>query len=963
MDSICALGNRKNELFNASVDRGEVQVYPTTVALVRELRASGVRLGIASSSKNAGRVLQVTGLGSLFDTVVDGVVSAKLGLRGKPEPDIFLEACEYLGAHPEATAIVEDAVPGVHAGYRGRFGLVIGVAREANELQLQESGADLVVADLGDLRLADLDAWFAVGLERNQWQLRADGYDRGLEGTREVIFTIGNGYVGTRAALEETPASTWNYPGTYIAGLYNRLESTVHGTTVVNEDMVNCPNWLPLTFRYNSQEWFDPNHANLLEFSRVLDFRAGTLSRTLVVEDAEGRRTRVESVRAASMADPHRVGISYSVTPLNYAGQVSVRASLDGRVQNKGVQRYRQLASQHLEPVTQGGEGSASHLAVTTTQSRLAIGLASKLVVSRGLTSHQPTFSIEQEVGLVHSTFEVHLDPGQTLRVEKLVSIYTSQDRGIDDPLAAARAAVSKMNRFEDMQRESAQAWGAIWKRMDIRVGGDRYAQKLLRFNLYHCLVAASPHTARVDAGVPARGLHGEAYRGHVFWDECFILPLYNLHYPEVTRASLLYRYHRLDAARTYARQHGYEGAMFPWQSGSDGREETQVIHLNPLTGEWGADYSALQRHVSLAIARNIWDYWSVTRDRDFLETYGLELLLEICRFWASLATLDPEDGRYDLEGVMGPDEYHEKYPGSESGGLRNNAYTNLLVAWLFARMEDVLDVLGSMGRDRLEGTLNLSEAERSRWGDIRRRIRIPLSQGGLLEQFEGFFELEELDWAAYRGEYGDIARMDRILKAEGLSPDSYQVAKQADALMAFYALGVPGVEACLRNAGYPVPEHLLEHNFAYYYPRTSHGSTLSALVHARLALELGQDALWWPLYMQALESDYLDIQGGTTKEGVHLGVMGGSVLMALRGLAGVGWRGDRLELRPRLPRTWRWMHFRIRYHGDSYRVKVTHDEVSVCLESSDRVRVGLNIEGTLVELSAGEEVTQARSQ
>ncbi len=188
------------------------------------------------------------------------------------------------------------------------------------------------------------------------------------------------------------------------------------------------------------------------------------------------------------------------------------------------------------------------------------------------------------------------------------------------------------------------------------------------------------------DASITARGLHGEAYRGHIFWDELFILPLYNIHFPKVAKSALLYRYHRLEAARKYAKEHGYEGAMFPWQSGSDGREETQVVHLNPLTGKWGPDFSSFQRHVSLAIAYNIWQYFHTTEDMDFMKDYGAEMFLEICRFWASKAQLDDKTGRYSIKNVMGPDEFHEKYPGSEEGGLKDNTYTNIMVVWTLSK-------------------------------------------------------------------------------------------------------------------------------------------------------------------------------------------------------------------------------------------------------------------------------------
>ena len=171
---------------------------------------------------------------------------------------------------------------------------------------------------------------------------------------------------------------------------------------------------------------------------------------------------------------------------------------------------------------------------------------------------------------------------------------------------------------------------------INITIEGDRFAQKLLRMHLYHLMVSASQYNVDIDAGITARGLHGEAYRGHIFWDELFILPFYDIHFKDTAKSLLLYRYRRLQKAREYAKEYGYKGAMYPWQTGSEGSEETQILHLNPVSGIWGDDYSSLQRHVSLAVAYNIWQYYWITEDRDFLSQYGAEMFFEICRFWAS---------------------------------------------------------------------------------------------------------------------------------------------------------------------------------------------------------------------------------------------------------------------------------------------------------------------------------------
>ncbi len=940
-ETICGLGNRKNELFNEMIAGGGVKVFSSTVDLVKNLRDRGIRVGVASSSKNCKAVLDAAGLSDLFETRVDGIVSAELKLKGKPEPDIFTTACDNLGVFYDRAVIVEDAVSGVQAGLNGNFGLVLGIARENNEQELKLNGADIVVRDLGEIDFDDLEEWFSKGLDEDQWSLSYFDYSRESrekEGTRETLCTVGNGYFGTRGALEECDANGTNYPGTYIAGTYNRLESEVAGRTIVNEDFVNCPNWLPLTFRIGNDEWLDVNKIEIVSFTRRLDFRNGVLYRRMVVRDTAARETLIESSRLASMAQPHLAALRYSITPLNYSERIFIRSGLDGSIINAGVKRYRQLSSKHLEPVTEGGRDNTSYIHLQTNQSRIQIAEVAKVLVSVNSERVNPDITLDKKAGAVYSTFDLEAKKDCPITVDKVASLYTSNDKDIKNPLEAAQEALQNSGSFEEVLQASAAAWADVWKKIDIQIEGDRLAQKLIRLHLYHSLVTVSPHNVNIDAGIPARGLHGEAYRGHIFWDELFVLPFYDLHFPDTARSVLLYRYRRLDQARAYAKEYGYEGAMFPWQSGSDGREETQVVHLNPMSGEWGADHSSLQRHVSLAIAYNIWHYFWITNDSEFLKTYGAEMFLEICRFWASKAVYNEKTGRYEIDRVMGPDEYHEKYPDSETGGLKDNAYTNIMAVWAFNRAFEILNVLSERGRKKLAEKIGLTEEELERWKDISKRIHIPLSDActepcrskGVLEQHDGYSDLKELDWDGYKKKYGNISRLDRILKAEGRSPDEYKVAKQADTLMTFYNLDSGEVTGILNEAGYSTRDDLLRANFDYYLKRTSHGSTLSRLVHSYLANLMEDRELSWQFYLEALRSDHTDVQGGTTKEGIHTGVMAGTVILALKAYAGLDVSGERVRIDPCLPAAWRKVSFSIGFRGNRYHFVVTPENVGV---------------------------------
>jgi trehalose/maltose hydrolase-like predicted phosphorylase len=663
----------------------------------------------------------------------------------------------------------------------------------------------------------------------------------------------------------------------------------------------------------------------------------------MVIQDDEENRTRIQSSRFISMANPHLAAMQYSITPLNYAGSITVRSTLDGTIKNQGVKRYRELSSNHLLPNKEEGEGDTSVLAVKTNQSNIEIALGAKLLVKKGNQLQTPKYQVSTVPGLVSTTFEIEARSDSPINIEKLVLVYSSHLLNTPDPLGEVKKDLNSLVDYPKHLLENSGAWQKLWDQVDLKIKGDRLVQKMIRLHIYHSLISVSDHIQLVDAGVPARGLHGEAYRGHIFWDELYIMPFYDFHLPNAAKAALRYRYKRLPAAREAAKSSGLQGAEFPWQSGMEGTEETQRMHLNPLSGKWGPDYSHYQRHVSLAIAYNLWNYYWITKDIDFLEKEGAELLLSICLYWSSLAKKDPQTGRYSIMNVMGPDEFHETYPGSDQPGLKDNAYTNLMVVWLFEKAIEVLKLVTDQQQKSLLDELGISSEELSRWKDLSKNLTLSISESGILEQFAGYFDLEELDWEYYRNTYQDIHRMDRILKSEGLSPNAFKVAKQADCLMLFYNLSEEKIISLISQLGYIPPADLLATNLHYYLQRTSHGSTLSRLVHAYLAHQTGNYELSWKLYQEALRSDYLDIQGGTTREGIHLGVMTGTVLFAYRSYAGLDWSGKTLSINPRLPTGWQEMAFKVNFRNKQFHFLIKPESVKVKLEAKTPATIIIN--------------------
>jgi len=792
------------------------------------------------------------------------------------------------------------------------------------------------------------------------WSLIYEGFDASQERLREALCTLGNGYFATRGAAAEAVADEAHYPGTYLAGGYNRLRTQIDGHEVENEDLVNLPNWLPLAFRIAGEEWFDARSVELLTYRQELDLRQGVLHRTVHFADAQGRRTRMTSRRLVHMSEPHLAALAVTLTPENWSGRLEVRVALDGRVVNAGVERYRDLNSKHLAPLETASPAEGTiYLKVQTTQSELHVAQAARTLIFREGEPFPAVRRTIEEPGYIAQEFAVELAEGQPVTVEKVVALYTSRDHTISECGLEARKAVARAGGFEDLLRTHAQAWEHLWRHFEIEIepaqpGTDDRTALILRLHIFHLLQTVSLNSIDLDAGVSARGLHGEAYRGHIFWDELFIFPILNLRMPEITRALLKYRYRRLPEARVAAREAGYRGAMYPWQSGSNGREESQKLHLNPRSGRWIPDRTHLQRHVNAAIAYNVWQYYQATGDLEFLAFYGAEMVLEIARFWASLATYNATRERYEIRGVMGPDEYHDAYPGADRAGLDNSAYTNLMAVWVLCR---ALDIHGILPEDRcaeLCERLEVSPEELRRWDDISHKMYMPFHDDGLISQFEGYDRLEEFDWEGYRRKYGDIQRLDRILEAEGDTLNGYKASKQADVLMLFYLFSAEELRALFQRLGYPFAHETIPRNIDYYVRRTSHGSTLSRVVHSWVLARSHRQASW-DLFTHALESDVADIQGGTTEEGIHLGAMAGTVDLIQRSYTGVETSGDTLWFNPSLPEKLRRLSLRLRYRRHSLEVDVTSERLRVRALGGTGAAIRIGLRDEISELAAGE--------
>jgi trehalose/maltose hydrolase-like predicted phosphorylase len=548
---------------------------------------------------------------------------------------------------------------------------------------------------------------------------------------------------------------------------------------------------------------------------------------------------------------------------------------------------------------------------------------------------------------------DLPIEPGRPVTVEKTVALHTSSDHAISGPHPAALDRVRRAPDFARLLDSHMAAWDRLWRQTELDVPGE--AGRILRLHLFHLLQTLSPqHTADLDVGVPARGLNGEAYRGHVFWDEAFVLPYLDLHFPTLSKSLLTYRYRRLPEACRAAHAAGRSGAMYPWQSGSDGREETPLTHLNPRSGRWVPDNSRLQHHVGSAVAYNVWRYGQATGDTEFLHTRGAEMILQIARFWDSMAAWDREYERYRIRGVVGPDEYHEGYPDAPEPGLDDNAYTTVTAAWVLARAAELARTMPVARRQAVFERIGLHTAEPDHWEDVSRRLYVPFHQG-VVSQFEGYGKLDELDWEGYRERYGDIRRLDRVLEAEGDTVNRYQASKQADVLMLGYLFSPGELRELFARLGYDLDDEAWRRTVDYYLARTSHGSTLSGVVHAWVLGRVRHKHAW-RYFEEALSSDVADLQGGTTAEGIHLGAMAGTLDLVQRGLTGLQTRDGALWLDPAPVPELSEFGFTVRCRDIAVRLRMKPGQLWIAVPAGEEGPMRVVLADRVLDIAPGEE-------
>lgn len=781
------------------------------------------------------------------------------------------------------------------------------------------------------------------------WILGFDRYEPREEGQREAILAVGNGVLVTRAAAVDAQRDAVHYPGTYRAGCYNRLASDIAGGCDETESLVNLPNWLPLKIRMPDAPWMHLDHGELLHYAHRVDMRSGIARREYLLQDGAGRQTRFCETRFVSMADPQLSALRLELTPLNWSGDIEFLSTLDGNVANTNVKRYADYPDRHLLPRERGvREDGMVFLAVSTSQSQIHIAQAMHT------TSDADVRAVEsfEDKGAVGQLFRAAVRSGKKITIDKRVAHCAAHAGDNNNVVAATLSRLQRSAGFDALQAAHEQAWHALWQRTGLHVENMTIVRPL-RLHAFHILQTVSPHTTALDAGIPARGWHGEAYHGHIFWDELFVFPFLLFRFPEVARACLMYRHRRLDAAREAAARAGYRGAMYPWRSASDGSEVTPRHQKNLISGLWMDDHTYLQRHVGAAIVFNVWHYWRATGDDAFLSDHGAEMILEIARFWSSIAVPGKEAGRFEIRGVIGPDEYHNAYPWRDCPGLDNNAYTNVMAVWTLCRALELREHLAAPRWQALCRQLHLDDAELVRWDLLSRRMFVPFHDG-IINQYEGFERLEEFDPAMLPDSMKD-KRVDWALRAIGRNADQFQITKQADALTLFYLFPKEEVVALFARLGYDCADDCILRTARYYLARTAHRSSLSRVVYAGALAQVAPE-MSWDFYRHVLDTDLDPLKGESVAEGIHLGAMGGSLDILQRRYLGIDVRTDALSFDPCCPESLCKIRLAIRYRGQLLEVENFSDDLRVFSRPENLRDVDLLFRSRRTRLGPGQE-------
>lgn len=753
--------------------------------------------------------------------------------------------------------------------------------------------------------------------ELTNWLVEESAFDERYLGKCEAIFCQGNGYIGVRSALEEEyVGETRNL---FVTGTFNKFDE--------NEvtELPNMPDMTKIVLMIDGKR-FCMTDGMLHHYSRVLNLKNGEVIRRIQWESSDGKKIDFEFKHMTSMADEHVMAAKVTIRPLNEDIDLKIVSGIDGRVTNSGSQHFaegkrRIYDYKYLEMISE------------TIQSKVTAALhcAHKFVLngSDAMPSLLPIIG-RREIKL---SAQLNVKAGESFTIEKFSTVHTTRDLAYanmsDEAALEALRKDSKQqiidvykSDYETLLNDSAAVWKEIWDREDIIVKSENPIDQLaVRFAVYHLNIMVKKDDNRV--GIGAKGMSGEGYKGHSFWDtEVFILPYYMMAEPQTAKMLLEYRYNTLAGARKKAKENGYEGAMYPWESAwiDDGEVTPLWGEADVVTGKTLPILTGLiEQHITADVAFAVWQYYNATHDEDFMNRCGYEIIMDTARFWASRLEWNGTLNRYEINDVIGPDEYSEH--------VNNNAYTNYLAAYNMKLALTLMDKLVSGNEEekavfaRLNGALDLDGLKKI----VNERLPklylpAPDRETGIVPQFDGYFDLKSIDLTKYK-ESSVVGTIYNDYNMEQIS--EMQVLKQSDLVVLMYLLDD------LFDA------ETKKKNYFYYESRTLHDSSLSKSTHSVLANDLGLHDEAYAFFKGASTVD-LGEEMRSSNAGIHSASMGGVWQSAVLGFGGVRIVDGNLRIAPSLPKQWHELIFNIVWRGTRLHVNINHEQVSVTAENGE---------------------------
>lgn len=688
-----------------------------------------------------------------------------------------------------------------------------------------------------------------------------------------TLMTTGNGYLGVRAVHEEKYRNQDR--GFFVRGIFDRTIGTEAA------ELVNLPDITEQELRING-EIFSLNSPQVRDYQRSLDLSTGELNRSLKWQTEQGDWFKITNKRIVSQKNKEQIAFQLIVEPLSGSAEISIKTGIDGQVSNGG--------NQHL--IERDIRVYDERLLVAeyeTIESHLTVGLAMRLNKSGIISAKNRK---------ILTNIQESCQKNNSFVFEKVAYIYSSLEA--DDPLESAKKAAAQEISYEKIAKETKKSWHDFWSEHRVVVNSQNaFDQLALDFACYH-LQIMTPDDSQFS--VAAKGLTGEGYKGHVFWDtEIFILPFFLHNEPDTAKKLLKYRFFRLAGAKEKARQNNYRGALFPWESALTGYEETpKYAAINIRTGKRQIISSAVaEHHIVADIAYAVMDLYQATADQDFMDNYGKELLKETALFWLSRGV--EINGRIEIHDVIGPDEYTEH--------VNNNAYTNYLAAY------NVRSAL-----EQQVGDEQLQEQFR-RFLD---KLYLPNENAdGLIPQDDTFLEKPVIDLSKYKEQAGNQLILTEYSRQEVIDRQNL---KQADLVMLFY------LQPDLFSF------ETIKQNLYYYEDRTIHDSSLSKAIHAIVAARIHESEWAYEMFQAACRIDLND-QPHTSDEGIHGAALGAVWLTVIFGFAGIK-KGDVLEINPQLPNAWKQLTFNFYWRNEKITVQMTQDSVLLKKESTKQLPI-----------------------